>query len=109
MKFLADEHIELSIVTGLKFLGIDAISVNEADKRESDDEEILSFAKDNDRVIITRDSDFIKLHKRGAEHAGIVFISKFLAIGKIIGEIEKISMLFEPEHIKNTVIYIPLK
>ena len=36
MKFLADEHIELSIVTGLKLLGIDAISANEAGKRESD-------------------------------------------------------------------------
>ena len=109
MKFLADEHIELSIVNGLKLLGIDAVSVNEAGKRESDDQEILSFAKENDRVIITRDSDFVKLHKKGAEHAGIVFIPKFLDIGKVIGEIEKISMLFESEHIKNTIIYIPLK
>lgn len=109
MKFLADEHIELSVVTGLKLLGIDVISVNEAGKRESDDEEILSFAKDNDRVIITRDSDFVKLHRKGAEHAGIVFIPKFLAIGKIIGEIEKISMVFEPKHIRNNIIFIPLK
>lgn len=56
MKFLADEHIELSIVTGLKLLGIDVISVNEAGKRESDDEEILSYAKEKDRVIITRNA-----------------------------------------------------
>ena len=109
MKFLADEHIELSIVTGLKLLGIDAISVNEAGKRESDDEEILSFAKENDRVIITRDSDFVKLHRKGVEHTGIVFIPKFLAIGKIIGEIEKVPILFESEHIRNMVIFLPLK
>ena len=107
MKFLADEHIELSIVTGLKLIGIDAISVNEAGKRQSDDEEILRYAKENDRVIITRDSDFIKLHKKGAEHAGIVFISKFLDIGKVIGEIEKVSMLFD--NIENTLVFIPLK
>jgi|SRR3989338_2598166 len=109
MKFLADEHIELSIVTGLKLLGIDAISANEAGKRESDDEEILRFANENDRVVITRDSDFLKLHNKGAEHAGIVFIPKFLTIGKMIGEIEKVSMLFDSEHIRNTVIFIPLK
>jgi len=60
-------------------------------------------------VVITRDSDFVKLHRKGVEHAGIVFISKFLTIGKTIGEIEKVSMLFESEHIKNTIIYIPLK
>ena len=109
MKFLADEHIESSIVTGLNLLGIDTISINEAGKRESNDEEILSWAKDNDRVIITRDSDFVKLHKKGVEHVGIVFIPKFLAIGKIIVEIEKVSMLFESEHIKNTIVFIPLK
>ncbi|GEM_PF-1314511 len=109
MKFLADEHIESSIVNGLKLLGIDAVSVNEAGKRESDDEEILRFARENDRVIITRDSDFIKLHRKGVEHAGIVFIPKFLAIGKIIGETEKVSMLFELEYIRNTVIFVPLK
>jgi len=107
MKFLADEHIESSAITGLKLLGIDAISANEAGKRESNDEDILSFANKNDRVIITRDSDFLKLHNKGAEHAGIVFIPKFMAIGKIIGEIEKVSMLFES--LDNTIIFIPLK
>lgn len=107
MKFLADEHIELSIVSGLKLLGIDAISINEAGKRQSDDEEILGFAKERDRVIITRDSDFVKLHRKGAEHAGIVFIPKFMSIGKIIGEIEKISMLFD--NLENIIMFIPLK
>lgn len=109
MKFLADEHIESSIVTGLKLLGIDAISVNEAGIRESDDEEILNFAKDDYRVIITRDSDFVKLHKKGVEHSGIVFVPKFLKIGKLIAEIEKVSMILDSEHIRNTVIFIPLK
>ena len=109
MKFLADEHIELSIVTGLKLLGIDVISINEAGKRGSDDEEILSFARKNDRVVITRDSDFLKLHSKGIEHAGIVFVQKFLEIGKVIGEIEKVSMIFEPEHIRNNVVFIPVK
>src|SRR3989338_2245449 len=103
MKFLADEHIESSAITGLELLGNDAISANEAGKRESNDEDILSFANKNDRVIITRDSDFLKLHNKGAEHAGIVFIPKFMAIGKIIGEIEKVSMLFES--LDNTIIF----
>ena len=93
----------------MNLIGIDVISVNEAGKRESDDEEILRFAKENNRVIITRDSDFVKLHRKGVEHAGIVFIPKFLAVGKIIGEIEKVSMLYESEYIRNTIIFIPLK
>ena len=107
MKFLADEHIELSIVSGLKLIGIDAVSINEAGKRQSDDEELLGFAKEHDRVIITRDSDFLRLHRKGVEHEGIVFIPKFLPIGKIIGEIEKISILFDS--LENTVIFVPLK
>lgn len=109
MKFLADEHIELSIVTGLKLLGIDIVSINEARKRGYDDKEILSFAKENGRVVITRDSDFVKLHNKGIEHAGIVFIPKFLGIGKVIEEIEKVSMILKQEYIRNSVIFIPLK
>ena len=109
MKFLADEHIELSIVTGLRLLRIDIISINEAGKRGADDEEILSFAEENDRIVITRDSDFVKLHSKGVEHAGIVFIPKFLEIGKVIEEIEKVSMIFELEHIRGSIIFIPLK
>ena len=109
MKFLADEHIELSVVTGLTLLGIDVISINEAGKRGSDDEEILSYAKKNDRIVITRDSDFVKLHSRGIKHAGIVFIPKFLEIGKLIEEIEKVSIIFELEHIRDSIIFIPLK
>ncbi|MBI2542780.1 MAG: DUF5615 family PIN-like protein [Candidatus Aenigmarchaeota archaeon] len=109
MKFLADEHIELSVVGGLKQLGIDILSVDEIGKRSYDDIDILNSAKDNGRVVVTRDSDFLRLHAQGVEHAGIVYVRKFLEIGIIIKEIEKISLLFEPEHLKDRVIFIPLK
>ena len=109
MKFLADEHIELSVVDGLKELGIDILSVDEIGKRSYSDIDILDFAKDNGRVVVTRDSDFLRLHAQHIEHAGIIYVRKFLDVGVIIKETEKVSILFEPKHLKSTVIFIPLK
>lgn len=109
MKFLADEHIELSIVTGLKELEIDIVSTDEIDRRGFKDTDILNYARESNRVLVTRDSDFLRLHAKGVKHNGIIFIPKFLPIGIIIEEIEKVSLLFETENLSNTVIFIPLK
>ncbi|MFO7968259.1 MAG: DUF5615 family PIN-like protein [Archaeoglobaceae archaeon] len=109
MKFLADEHIDTSAVDALKKIGIDISSVQELGMRGENDENLLTYAKENETVIITRDSDFLSLHTKGKEHAGILFISKPLSIGNTIREIEKVHLLFEPEHLRNRVIFIPLK
>ena len=106
MKFLADEHIEFSVTAGLRHLGIDIIAVDEA-KRGLGDEDILKFAKADKRVVVTRDSDFLRLHAKGIEHEGILFITVFLGIGNLIREIERVNLLFED--LKNTVIFIPMK
>ena len=106
MKFLADEHIEFSVIAGLKQLGIDVIAVDEV-KRSLGDEDIIKFAGENRRVVITRDSDFLRLHAKGMEHSGILFITKFLPIGVLIREIEKVALVFEG--LENTVIFIPMK
>ncbi len=109
MRFLSDENIEFSITVALKRLGIDIVAIDETGNKGAGDKEILAFARENRRVVITRDSDFLKLHSKGAEHAGIIFIPDFLPIGVIVKEIERVSLLFNPEDIQNSVIFVPLK
>lgn len=36
-------------------------------------------------------------------------MTKPLSIGNVIREIEKVHMLFEPDNLRNRVIFIPLK
>mgnify|MGYP001602724507 CR=1 FL=1 len=107
MKFLSDENIDVPAVKALKELGVDIISVQELDKRGSPDEEILNFCKENERAVVTGDSDYLRLHAKGAEHAGIVYLTKSLDTSQLIREIQKISLMFES--IENGIVFIPMK
>ncbi|MBI2541342.1 DUF5615 family PIN-like protein [Candidatus Woesearchaeota archaeon] len=107
MKFLADEHIDLPAIKALNRLGIGIISVQESSMKSYSDEKILSYGSLNKRAIITQDSDFLKLHSKGVNHAGIIFLTKPLNTSEIIREIQKVFMIFE--NLENTVIFIPWK
>ena len=107
MKFLADEHIDLPSVKALKRLGIDIISIQDAQMESYADEEILSYGNENKRAIITQDSDFLRLHAKNVENAGIIFLTKPLNTSELIKEIQKILMIFE--NLENVVIFIPMR
>ncbi|MBI3051842.1 DUF5615 family PIN-like protein [Candidatus Woesearchaeota archaeon] len=107
MKFLADENVDLPAVRALKRLGVDIISVHDVGMKGYVDEGILNYAKENKRAVITRDSDFLRLDRKGAEHAGIMFLTEPLDASRLIKESQKIIMLFD--NLENTVVYIPLK
>lgn len=108
MKFLADEHIDTHAVDALKEMGTDIVSVQGLDKRSQSDEELLTFANQDERVVITRDEDFLRLHAKGVQHHGILFLTKRMDVSTLIREILKVTIL-ESEHLKNTVIFIPIK
>jgi len=108
MKFLADEHIDKAVIVALKNR-LDIIGLDEIGKRSLDDKKILEIAKTDNRIVITMDSDFLRLHAAGARHKGILFLTKLLDVGDIIREIEKIAITYKSEDIENTVLYIPLK
>jgi len=107
MKFLADENIDLLAVKTLKRLGVDIVSIHDVDMKGYGDEEILSYATESERALITQDSDFLRLHAKNIENAGIVFLTKPLDTGELVKEIQKIVMLFY--NLENIVIFIPLK
>lgn len=61
IKFLADMNVSPVTVEQLKNLKWDIIRVSEIMDIRSRDTEILLYAKENDRVIITQDLDFSTL------------------------------------------------
>jgi len=74
MKFLADEGIDRSIVTGLRKMDFDVFYVVES-TRSVDDEVLLSIAFDENRILITRDKDFGELVFRlNKAHAGVILV-----------------------------------
>ena len=74
MKFLADEGIDRSIVSGLRQFGYDVYYVVEQ-QRSLDDDVLLIKAKEEKRILITRDKDFGELVFRlNQAHTGVILI-----------------------------------
>ena len=73
VRFLIDEHIDHSIATALKLRGFDALIVADANLLGADDaKQILPYALQENRVLVTRDADFLALDANGEQHAGII-------------------------------------
>lgn len=74
-RFYADENFPLPVVEHLRVLGHDVLTTLESGKAEQriPDEEVLSFATENNRVVITLNrKHFIRLHTEQPNHSGIV-------------------------------------
>jgi predicted nuclease of predicted toxin-antitoxin system len=61
------------VAKALRQHGFDVTTPADADLLSADDPEQLAFATSADRVMVTHDDDFLRLHAEGVEHAGIVF------------------------------------
>lgn len=84
VSFYLDEHIAYAVAVGLRRRGVDAVTAAEAGLLGAPDEDILAWAKAEQRVIFTHDDDFLRLHSSGVSHAGIVFALQGMRIGEVI-------------------------
>jgi uncharacterized protein with PIN domain len=107
LRFHLDENGDSRIAAGLRLHGIDVTTTPESAMRGKSDEEQLAFALAECRVIITRDTDFLRIAASGQEHPGVVF---YPSAGRSIGQIiDAVHMLWEmdgPEQMRNHVEYI---
>ena len=75
IKFMTDENISPKLVTFLRQQEIDVLDVKEQKLYGMDDEEILDIAFQEQRFIITHDSDFGTLAvNEGKRFFGIIYI-----------------------------------
>jgi predicted nuclease of predicted toxin-antitoxin system len=75
VKFYADEQFPKDVVTYLRELNHDVLTVQEAGNgnQKIPDEAVLAFATSCDRAVLTLNRyDFIRLHKQQPNHAGII-------------------------------------
>jgi predicted nuclease of predicted toxin-antitoxin system len=75
IKFYADKQFPRDVVTHLRSLSYDVLTVQEAGNANQriPDEAVLAFATTCDRAVLTLNRyDFIRLHKQQPSHSGIV-------------------------------------
>jgi hypothetical protein len=95
LKFYTDKHIPKAVTKQLQKRGVDVIRCEEAGLSHAEDFVHLEYATRAGRVVISHDTDFIRLHHKwqseGKKHAGIMFCLAYLQgeakVGRMIGEI----------------------
>lgn len=71
----ANENFPRPVVLKLRELGHDVLTTEEAEKSDQEipDEDVLDFAIEQGRAVITLNrKDFIRLHRTNSEHKGII-------------------------------------
>lgn len=73
VRFHLDEHMDPDIALALRRHGIDVTTTVGKGLRTREDERHLDFARDENRVIVTDDADFLRLAAETPDHPGVVF------------------------------------
>jgi uncharacterized protein with PIN domain len=73
IKFYMDEHVAKAVTEGLRRRGVDVVTVQELGLQAAEDQQHLQRATQEGRVVVTQDTDFLRLHAAGVSHRGIVY------------------------------------
>jgi len=104
IRFHLDENVDHAVAQGLRLRGIDVTTTTDADLIGTADDEQLSFALHDNRVIFTQDQDFLRHHQAGREHAGIVYSRQGArSIGEIVRFLHFMSDCLELEDMRGKV------
>lgn len=106
IKVYLDEHVNLAIAAGLRRRDIDVLTTQEADMLGASDEEHLRLATSQSRVPFTQDDDFLRLHARSMEHAGIVYVRQHAPVGYIVRGLTLIYQVLTPDEMKNRLEFL---
>lgn len=107
IRFHCDEHIDPALVGGLRQRGVDVTTAGEAGLLGATDEQHLDYARTQQRMIITKDTDFLRLNAGGESHSGIAYCKQGTrTIGQMLISLVHIYEELTPEQVTGRVIYI---
>lgn len=107
IRFFFDQHIAGAVASGLRQHGIDVLTAHEAGRCGIPDPDQLAFATENERVIVTFDTDYLALHQSGVEHAGIAWCeaTKY-KIGPLIQLLILLHAVVDRDAMRNQLEYL---
>lgn len=107
LRYYLDEHMHPAIAERLRTRGIDAVTTTEMGRANQGlaDEDQLRFAVANQRILVTEDSDFVRLAATQQPHAGIVCFPIQLSIGACLAYLELLALTASPDEMRNQLLY----
>jgi len=97
IRYLLDENVPLAVADALRRRKIEVLTAGDAGLRGAPDTEYLELSFTGGRVLVTHDSDFVRMHRAGQPHAGIVYGEQGTrTIGQIVSVLITIHDILEP-------------
>lgn len=108
-----DHHVPRAITDGLRARGIDVLTTEVDGTKEYEDDALLERALELQRILFTRDRDFLKeasyRQRNGIEFFGVVYAHQLeVSIKECINDLEIICSAATMQDILNNTIYLPL-
>lgn len=109
-----DVHVPQAITDGLRRRGVDVLTAQEDEAERASDAAILDRAYALQRVLFTRDQDFLAeaSHRQAMRRPffGIVYAHQLrVSIGQCVADLELIAKTCTAADLANRVEHLPLK
>lgn len=115
LKILIDQDFDHDILRGItrRLSQIDFVTAFEVGASDWDDEKLLLWASQNDRVLLTHDRRTMPIHfatllEKGENLQGVIIAPRQLPIGQAIDELEMIIVCSENDEWQNILKILPL-
>ena len=74
MKFLVDNQLPAALAEHLRTRGLDCLHVVDANLEGASDAQICRYAEEEERVIVTKDEDFLHLANRPEARIRVIWV-----------------------------------
>lgn len=107
MRFHLDENVSEAVAQGLRRRGIDVTTTPEAKLVRAADSRQLAQAAGEGRVMVSHDTDMLRLAAAGTSHAGIAYCHKQkYKVGQLILKLLALAGRVTAEEMINRVEYL---
>jgi predicted nuclease of predicted toxin-antitoxin system len=107
IRFHLDENVDPDVALALRRQGIDVTTTREMGLLGQSDEVQLAFACEQGRMVVTHDTDFLRLASQSAAHWGIAFCKKNArSLGEIIRSLVLIYEVLSPKEMRGWIEYL---
>lgn len=107
IRYQLDEHVAHAIAHGLARRATDVATAIDSGVVGLPDDQLLARWLTEGRVLITHDQDFLRLHRQGVAHAGIVFCEqRSRSIGEIVAYLSLVTDVLSPAEIAARVEFV---
>lgn len=102
-----DEHLPHAVAIGLQSRGVDVTTSSSAGLIGSSDEEQLAYCRMHQRVLVTHDDDFLRLHSAGLPHAGIAYCHQGAkSIGELVRTLLLLTSVLDSDDMQNQIEFL---